>query len=678
MYYIDNVFYFLTEPNEYYILNNGTIFVYSDESDDFENSEAFISTSGWFGFHCNSDKDIIKGNFEIKNIEIYATSNYGIYLSNSENITIENVTIHQAGGGISIQACNNISIIHSYIYDVSKYGQYIAKSDNIITHNNIIRYFLGNHGIEVADGNNTIVTNNEVAAGYHAGIMVKSHSEYDMETIRNVLVKDNHVHHIGFGISNDIGAIQVLMETNGLIIEHNHFHDVWTESYAGAGLYLGTGTAGAICKKNLVHDISIATFKIDHGMETTLENNIFAYAGDYTLAWTTNRKEYHEFNIHRNIFLVNTGILMVGAWNDQPTNMTIDNNIYWDATKGEEGILFRYLNYIQWKELGYDLNSIIDDPMFTDHEKRDFTFKDTTNINKIGFEQFSLDFGVTGEDYWLELANGADNNNFHENQVLPPTIFFTSGSTDFEQDNDSFLNNCTIKEESSTVEITELEKYSGTKSLRFAAAAKASSSNKRPEISVPCNYEQGHGTFSFYFYVKDIKNNIEIRFDSFLYITIYNGEIKISNDEKLNYESNQWNQIVININFGDAKIVSTYDIELNNVKKTGSELTYTTLSVFKIQMVQTNDDTYIDNLVCTTDYEIPHYFKDTFNQNAELMNTLTFENAISVVNDDDNNNGNNDNDNTDKTSNESGNKNNNFAGYINVYKKLLMLLILAY
>ena len=26
----------------------------------------------------------------------------------------------------------------------------------------------------------------------------------------NILVKDNHVHHIGFGINNDIGAIQVL------------------------------------------------------------------------------------------------------------------------------------------------------------------------------------------------------------------------------------------------------------------------------------------------------------------------------------------------------------------------------------------------------------------------------------------------------------------------------------
>ena len=117
-------------------------------------------------------------------------------------------------------------------------------------------------------------------------------------------------------------------------------------------------------------------------------------------------EEYHEFNIHKNIFLVTTGILMVGPWNDEKADMTIDNNIYWHATKGKEGIKFRYLNYTQWKARGYDLNSLIEDPMFTDHEKRDFTFKDEININKIGFEPFSLEFGVTGEDYWLELANG--------------------------------------------------------------------------------------------------------------------------------------------------------------------------------------------------------------------------------------------------------------------------------
>ena len=84
------------------------------------------------------------------------------------------------------------------------------------------------------------------------------------------------------------------------------------------------------------------------------------------------------------------------------------------------------------------------DSIFTGHTKRDFTFKDRTAINKIGFKEFDLSFGVIGEEYWLNLANGEEYNKFHDNQVLPPTYFFTSGSTDFDKEEDSFWNNCTI------------------------------------------------------------------------------------------------------------------------------------------------------------------------------------------------------------------------------------------
>ena len=76
LYYIENILNFLSEPNEYYISPNVTLFYYSEENDDYDTSEAFISTTGWFSFHSNSDKNIRKGNFEVKNKEILANSNY--------------------------------------------------------------------------------------------------------------------------------------------------------------------------------------------------------------------------------------------------------------------------------------------------------------------------------------------------------------------------------------------------------------------------------------------------------------------------------------------------------------------------------------------------------------------------------------------------------------------------
>ena len=622
LYYVENVFNFLTEPNEYYLSPNGTLYFYSEENDDFDKSEAFISSSGWFSFHSNIDKTTRKGNFEVKNIEILANSDYGVYLSNSDNISLINLTIHNCGGGISIQACKNITINHTYIYDVKKYGQYISKSDKIISHNNIIRHFIEGHGIEVTDCNNSIVTNNEVSGGYAAGIMVKSHSQYDMETIRNILIEDNHVHHIGYGVNNDIGGIQVLMAVNGLVINHNHFHDIWAESYAAHGIYLGSATAGTICSNNLVHDTLTSTFKIDLGRDITLENNIWAYGGGSLLYWTTNKPEYHEFDVHHNIFLVvNDKLMGGGGWNNGNPNMTFENNLYWDLRKSKEQFLFRYKNFTAWNELGHDLKSLFADPMFTDHTKRDFTFKKKTNVNKIGFKEFELKFGVVGENYWLKLANSEENNQFHPNQVLPPTYFFTSGSTDFEK-NDSFWNNCTINPHDSVIERSNLNKYNGKRSLRFAPSAKQKHSNTRPQFVVHCNYEQGHGVFSFLFYVSNIKNYFTVDFDSFLSISVSNGNVK---GGLFTYKENTWNNLTVYINFGDAKTNSTYDIEMNGERKSGGEISYSTLSSFMITIVESNADTYIDELTAKTDYKIPNYFRNVFNDNAEMFGSIKYE-----------------------------------------------------
>ena len=82
------------------------------------------------------------------------------------------------------------------------------------------------------------------------------------------------------------------------------------------------------------------------------------------------------------------------------------------------------------------------------------------------------------------------------------------------------MKNCTINPYNSVVEKTNKLSHSGKTSLRFAASEKQKHSNTRPEIVVPCNYEQGHAIFSFYFYVTNIKNYFSINFDSYLYIYI--------------------------------------------------------------------------------------------------------------------------------------------------------------
>ena len=51
-------------------------------------------------------------------------------------------------------------------------------------------------------------------------------------------------------------------------------------------------------------------------------------------------------------------------------------------------------------------------------------------------------------------------------------------------------------------------------------------------------------------------------------------------------------------------------------------------------MIETKNDTYIDDLTVTTDYEIPRHFRDSFNENARIFNSSTFEEKFNIIDND--------------------------------------------
>jgi hypothetical protein len=59
----------------------------------------------------------------------------------------------------------------------------------------------------------------------------------------------------------------------------------------------------------------------------------------------------------------------------------------------------------QWREKGYDANSIIADPLFVDADNFDFRLKPDSPALKIGFKPFDYSkTGVYGEQAWIEKA----------------------------------------------------------------------------------------------------------------------------------------------------------------------------------------------------------------------------------------------------------------------------------
>ena len=76
-------------------------------------------------------------------------------------------------------------------------------------------------------------------------------------------------------------------------------------------------------------------------------------------------------------------------------------------------------------------------------------------------------------------------------------------------------------------------------------------------------------------------------------------------------------------------------LKLMEKKKIFGEISYTQLSNFKIIMLETKNDTYIDDLIVETDYKIPNYFRDIFNDNAEIFATINYDEFTEDSNDKD-------------------------------------------
>ena len=58
----------------------------------------------------------------------------------------------------------------------------------------------------------------------------------------------------------------------------------------------------------------------------------------------------------------------------------------------------------EWKELGYDKDSIVADPEFVDLDNGDYRVKPTSPALELGFKNFDMDWGLTEEfpDMWRD------------------------------------------------------------------------------------------------------------------------------------------------------------------------------------------------------------------------------------------------------------------------------------
>lgn len=287
----------------------------------------------------------------------------------------------------------------------------------------------------------------------------------------------NHLHHLGNGVLNDIGAIYTLGVSPGTALHHNLIHDVTRfergrEGYGGWGIYLDAGSSEIRVENNVVYDTRDGCLHVhNHGYPygDVVVNNVFAFSQDGVLIRNAaHEPEGNHVHLERNI-VYNAGPEMFGGNNwKKESKFTSDRNCFWSESGKPD---FYGLTFAEWQATGRDKHSIVADPGFVDPARRDFRLGADSPALAIGFTPIDMSTaGLQGPDEWTSLPSRFEHRKFESAVTEDPWPLVD----DFEDyDVDEMPAGALADEGGARVRITDKTAARGRQSICFEDAADA-------------------------------------------------------------------------------------------------------------------------------------------------------------------------------------------------------------
>ncbi len=305
--------------------------------------------------------------------------------------------------GLELAAgCTKVLIAGNELFDLGAGGIKIGEMQNraeeplktgeiTVTDNRLYdggRVYPSGVGVWVGHSGKNTFAHNHIHHFYYSGFSVGWSWGYKPTGAHDNLFEHNLVHDLGQGVLCDMGGIYTLGVSPGTVIRHNVFHDIYSHTYGGWGIYFDEGTTGVVAENNIAYNTKDGGFHQHYGKENVVRNNIFAFAREGQVG--RSRQEDHlSFTFERNIVTWKEGPFFRKGYKDKPgEGYVFRSNLYFLAggTPVEPG----GMTFEKWQALGQDKDSLVADPLFVDPEKGDFRLRPGSPAAKIGFKPFDI------------------------------------------------------------------------------------------------------------------------------------------------------------------------------------------------------------------------------------------------------------------------------------------------
>jgi len=474
-FYVENYRAALDAPGEWYLSRSGELFYQALPDEDMSKAQAVAPVAERL-LKIDGAKDIAFKKISFQHQErLLGPNGFGdsqaaqslggaLEIDQSERISFDQCEVaHIATYGIYFHLGNRVgSVTNSHLHDLGAGGirmgttskgnapenvtSFITVNNNIIQHGG--RIFPDAIGVFVGHSSDNVVTHNDIGNFYYSGISSGWSWGYAETVSHRNRYENNHIHHLGWGFTSDMGGFYNLGVAFGTVVRGNHIHNVSSYRYGGWGLYTDEGSTNVLMENNLVHDTSESSFHQHYGYYNTVRNNIFAFGGKAQIQRSRNERHL-SFVFEKNIVVWNPetkfldGTKYNWSFNEKyeqgypQQNSIMRKNIYWPIGGKMPDLIAENWTWESWRKEGRDAGSIIADPLFENIDKRDFRLKSQEITDKIGFKPWDLTVAGVRRDgpdgpAWRELAEKAVFPNWEQDSKPFPARIYGIPLANFE------------------------------------------------------------------------------------------------------------------------------------------------------------------------------------------------------------------------------------------------------